>query len=127
MIDIEEKAMQNFVNNISIKDIDDDEIRDYLNVRVDVDRYNKRLFECVIPAETILEWIQDDFNSIVDSYLRHEHVRKISDLANPDDKSSANNYYAFCLDTYQAALDYWFTSSYKDKAWEYFREYGEEV
>lgn len=127
MTEIEEKAMQNFVNNIDIRDIDDDEIQDYLNVRVDVDRYERRLFECKIDAETILSWIQDDFNPIIDSYLRYKHVHKISELATPSDKASANNYYAFCLDTYQAALDHWFTAGYKDRAWEYFREYGEEV
>lgn len=124
---IEDRALQKFLNNLTTQDFSDDTIRDYLDVRVDVDRYEKRLFECTIDSSTILDWVQDDFSPIIESYLRSKKVDSLYDLASPKNLASVNSYYDFCLATYQDALDYWLEHGYHDRAWEYFRYYGEEV
>lgn len=124
---IEDNAIRKFTGNLNVKDFNDDTIRDYLDVRVDVDKYVKRLFECTIGASTILEWVQDDFSTILESYLRSKHAHHMFDLASSQDLDNSNSYFDFCLDICQEALDYWLDHGYQDRAWEHFRYYAEEV
>lgn len=124
---IENNAAQKFTDNLSTRDFSDDTIRDYLDVRVGVDKYVKRLFECTIDASTILEWAQDDFTAVLESYLRAKHAHTMFDLASSQDLDNSDSYFDFCLDICQEALDYWLDHGYQDRAWEYFRYYAEEV
>lgn len=125
---IEYDAKNDYISSIRDKRYNDEYINGDIQVWTDADKYYTVPGSCVIPGDTIKEWIIDRFDSLIDEFLYHSGRSKSLDaLAEDYDLINEAFYYDFVYDKYDDIEQYfWSSDVYQELCNEYFEEHGEE-
>ena len=124
---IEYDAKNDYISSIRDKRYNDEYINGDIQIWTDADKYYAVPGSCVIPGDTIKEWIIDRFDSLIDEFLYHSGRSKSLDaLAKDSDLINEAFYYDFVYDTYDDIEQYfWSSDVYQELCNEYFEEHGE--
>ena len=124
---IEDKALDKFVENGRTSKISDVQIFGEIPEWSDADRYNMVDAECTIPGEIIKEWLYDDFNTIIEKYLKVTNYNSISEMSHEQMFYSPIEYFEYCMDLYQEIEDYFWDQIYPELQQSYFEDHAEKI
>lgn len=126
--DIEYNAINDYTSSIQDNNYLDKHITGDIQKWTDADRYCTLPGSCVVPGETIKEWISDNFDSLVDEFLFHySESKSFDELAEDADLENKDTYYNFVFDMCDEIEQYfWSSNIFEELCNNYFEEYGEE-
>lgn len=125
---IEYNAINDYISSIQDNRYPDERVKGYIQKWTDADRYYSVPGSCVVPGETIKEWITDKFDSLIDEFLFHSSRSKsLDELAEDADLENENTYYNFVFDKCDdIEQSFWSSDIFEELCNNYFEEYGEE-
>ena len=126
--DIEYNAINDYISSIQDNRYSNERITGDIQKWTDADKYSTVPGSCVVPGETIKEWITDNFDSLVDEFLFHSSGSKSFDeLAEDADLENEDTYYNFVFDMCDdIEQSFWSSDIFEELCNNYFEEYGEE-
>ena len=124
---IEDKALDKFIENGRMSKISDDVITGEIPEWTDADRYHMVDAKCVISGDVIKEWLYDDFNTIVEKYLKDAGFNSISEMSHEQMFYSPIEYFEYCMDLYQEIEDYFWDQIYPELQQSYFEDHAEKI
>lgn len=126
--DIEYNAINDYISSIQDNRYPDERVKGYIQKWTDADRYYSVPGSCVVPGETIKEWITDKFDSLIDEFLFHSSRSKsLDELAEDADLEDKDTYYNFVFDKCDdIEQSFWSSDIFEELCNNYFEEYGEE-
>lgn len=122
---IEDQAVNAYYESIDSSDFYDEEVIDYYDERIDVDKYNKVRGRCIVPGDVKYQWLSD--SDFVYDYLKSKYnINRISETADTDILSNSGSFYDYCIDFCNQAREHWEESNLPDFIREYFLAHCEE-
>lgn len=125
---IEYNAINDYISSIQDNRYPNERVKGYIQKWTDADRYYTVPGSCVVPGETIKEWITDKFDSLIDEFLFHSSRSKsLDELAEDADLENEDTYYNFVFDKCDdIEQSFWSSDIFEELCNNYFEEYGEE-